>query len=43
LQPTAADVTEIAAERQFRVLANHSFDAGFVAGPAVAGNWLLLR
>ena len=36
-------MTEIAAAREFRLLANHKFDEGFVAGPAVVGNALILR
>jgi len=37
------DVTEIASAREFRVLANHQFDEGFTAGPAIVGNALILR
>jgi outer membrane protein assembly factor BamB len=37
------DVTEIAEAREFRVLANHKFEDGFVAGAAVVENALILR
>ena len=36
-------MTVISAEREFRVLANHKFDAGFIAGPAIADDGLILR
>ena len=37
------DVTAIAAARKLQVLGNDKFDEGFIAGPAVAGNALILR
>ena len=37
------DVTEVAPTRDFQVLANHKFNAGFLAGPAILHDGLLLR
>lgn len=37
------DGTGIWAAREFRVLANHKVNSGFVSGPAVSGEVLLLR
>lgn len=37
------DVTEIAAARELRGLANHRFDKSFVAGPTIAGNAPILN
>jgi len=36
-------VSVIAAARDFRLLAENKFEAGFIASPAIAGNAIILR
>ena len=37
------DVTAIAVSRELRVLTHNKFSEGLIAGPAIAGNGLVLR